>query len=148
LSNHFRSPGESRNTVSDSEDYFYDNFRSSSSNENSREDQQLRSESWEQHQLLTPSSGFNYSEFQFSSGSPTISQAPVNSFDRDPNNNFYSGWKNQNSMTNSPNFMTFNSPDLSRTMQNNFTSTLNPDATILFLVFNNLIQQDLIIHQL
>ena len=41
-SDHFRSPGGSGNTVRNSDDGFYDNFRPSLSNEFSREDQQLR----------------------------------------------------------------------------------------------------------
>ena len=41
-SDHFRSPGGSGNAVRNSDDGFYDNFRPSSVNEFSREDQQLR----------------------------------------------------------------------------------------------------------
>ena len=58
-SDHFRSPGGSGNAVRNSDDGFYDNFRPSPSNEFSREDQQFRNGTWEQH-LQTPTSGFNY----------------------------------------------------------------------------------------
>ena len=87
-SDHFRSPGGSRNAVRNSDDGFYDNFRPSSSNEFSREDQQLRNGTWEQH-LQTPTSGFNYIDIQFSSGIPSYLQVPTRSVD--PRINFYSG---------------------------------------------------------
>jgi hypothetical protein len=126
-SDHFRSPGGSGNAVRNSDDGFYDNFCSGSSNEFSREDQQLRSGTWEQH-LQTPTSGYNYPDFQFASGIPSYLQAPTRSVDQ--SNNFYSGWKNQNPTTNSPSFTNFNSPNFTRIMNNNFTSYLNPNASI------------------
>ena len=70
---HFRSPGGSGNAVRNSDDGFYDNFRPSSSNEFSREDQQVRSGTWEK-QLQTPTSGFNYPDIQFAAGIPSYSQ--------------------------------------------------------------------------
>ena len=124
-SDHFRSPGGLGNAVRNSDDGFYDNFRTSSLNEFSREDQQFRNGTWEQH-LQTPANGFNYPDIQFASGIPSHFQVPTRSVDQ--RINFYSGWIDQNSMTNSPNFMNVNSPNLTRTTNNNFTSTLNPNA--------------------
>jgi hypothetical protein len=71
-----------------------------------RDKQNFSHEPWSYQQLLTPTSGFNYPDVQFSSGSPSIQQSStpfidptlVNNFQNSQNQNFHSPASTFNNM--------------------------------------------------
>ena len=112
----FSSPGISQmggrfpNVASDNISHFGSPF------EEVRNKSNFNHEPWGQQQLFTPSSGFNYPDVQFSSGSPSIQQSSTPFVDPNLDNNF------QNSQNQS-----FHSPASNFNHINNNTGPVNTD---------------------
>ena len=123
----FRSPGARENDVRSPRDGPARISQQGSPFDERREEQHYRSEPLRQQLQFTPSSGFNYPEAQFSSGSPSIQPTSNAFYDPNSSNNFQN-FDNLNSNSNNSQFPETNSSTMSGNYEMNFNSNLIPES--------------------